>query len=137
MIDGSVLDRMLHGEASDPRTYLMALGYKPPHLAARATNAKPLPVQVNHGIWIALDGCEAQEGVFGGGVVWLDDPVIWCPLCSNRATGRKWRPVALPAEREAIEAVLSVRPEENRNWVPGETVDDLLVENAAHGLEAG
>lgn len=136
--DGAALDQMLHGEVTDPRRYLMALGYKPPSLAAVADDATPLMAQVNHGVWVALDGCGAREGVYGGGVVWLDRPVVWCPLCSNRAYGRKWRPVVLPADREAIEAALLPRPDiTTRNWLPGESVADLLAENAEHGIEEG
>lgn len=135
--DGASLNAMLEGAATDPRQYLVSLGYKPPHLRALAKDAEPLPAQVNHGTWIAIDGCGERNGVQGGGVVWLSAPVVWCPLCCNRATGRKWRPVALPADRAAIEAALAVRPEENRNWVPGETVDDLLRENREHGIGEG
>lgn len=138
ILDGAALDRMLHGEVTDPRRYLMALGYTPPHLAAFADGAEPLMAQVNHGVWIATDDCDAQAGVFGGGVVWLDNPVIWCPLCSNRSTGHKWRPVALPAEREAIEAVLSARPDvTKRNWLPGESVEYLMQDNIEHGEPTG
>ena len=37
-----------------------------------------------------------------------------------------------PAE---IMDVLRVRPIQNMNWVPGETIEDLHAENVAHGLE--
>lgn len=34
-----------------------------------------------------------------------------------------------------IERLLSMRPDElNRNWVPGETLIDLMAENAKHGV---
>jgi len=40
-----------------------------------------------------------------------------------------------PADPEAITLLLSMRPvERTRNWLPGETLADLMCENAAHGL---
>ena len=40
-----------------------------------------------------------------------------------------------PADPDAIELILSARPvERTRNWLPGETLADLLAENAVHGL---
>jgi hypothetical protein len=42
-------------------------------------------------------------------------------------------PITWPADPDAIEAVLAMRPlPANQNWLPGETIEDLLVENAAH-----
>lgn len=44
-------------------------------------------------------------------------------------------PADWPANRADIEAVLAQRPMfETRNWLPYETVESLLVENAVHGL---
>jgi hypothetical protein len=52
--------------------------------------------------------------------------------------GRRWRPVTLPSDVEAIEGALVVRPDRStRNWQPGETVDDLLRENREHGIGEG
>ncbi len=43
-------------------------------------------------------------------------------------------PVIWPADPQAIETILGMRPLAiNRNWSPGETLEDLLGENAAHG----
>lgn len=43
--------------------------------------------------------------------------------------------VALPDDRQDIEAVTGLRPRRaNRNWVPGETVRDLQAENLRHGV---
>jgi hypothetical protein len=43
-------------------------------------------------------------------------------------------PVVWPADPQAIEMILEMRPvSRTRNWVPGETLEDLLAENAAHG----
>lgn len=44
-------------------------------------------------------------------------------------------PADWPDNIADIERVLAQRPfSETRNWLPGETVDDLLMENAVHGL---
>jgi hypothetical protein len=41
--------------------------------------------------------------------------------------------VMWPADPDAIETVLAMRPvRRTQNWLPGETVEDLLAENAAH-----
>lgn len=37
--------------------------------------------------------------------------------------------------REAIEALLLMRPQRNRHWRPGETIEDLERENRDHGIE--
>ena len=57
-----------------------------------------------------------------------------CPNCANVANDGRYRPVVWPVDPAAIEAVLSVRPVENRNWTPGESLDDLRRENQEHGL---
>lgn len=42
-------------------------------------------------------------------------------------------PVVWPPDPQAIEALLGMRPvQRTQNWLPGETLEDLLVENAAH-----
>lgn len=44
--------------------------------------------------------------------------------------------LALPDDPDAIEAVLVKRPKrDNRNWRPGETLADLILENVVHGVE--
>lgn len=43
-------------------------------------------------------------------------------------------PITWPADPQAIEAILWMRPvARTQNWSPGETLEDLLAENAAHG----
>jgi hypothetical protein len=43
--------------------------------------------------------------------------------------------LAWPADPDAIEVLLLMRPvPRTRNWLPGESLDDLMVENAAHDL---
>lgn len=66
------------------------------------------------------------------------DRRLLCSGCGNVIAGRRWRPVVWPDDTDAIEQVLAVRPlAHNRNWHPGETVADLVAENAAHGLPSG
>jgi len=48
-----------------------------------------------------------------------------------------WKPTAVqfPAEYPEICRLTSLRPKEiNRNWRPPETIFDLRIENAAHGV---
>lgn len=57
------------------------------------------------------------------------DPRFYCIRCHNVATGRRWRRVIFPAERELGETVLEARHPANRIWEPGETVADLIAQN--------
>lgn len=52
-----------------------------------------------------------------------------CHFCGNKAVGGQWIPLVWPDNVSEIEAALSVRPPNNMNWIPGETVEDLLKEN--------
>lgn len=42
--------------------------------------------------------------------------------------------IVFPEFRSEIERVLSARPPVNRNWLIGETIDDLVEQNRAHGI---
>lgn len=43
-------------------------------------------------------------------------------------------PITWPADPDAIESILAMRPlPANQNWLVGETLEQLLEENAAHG----
>jgi hypothetical protein len=53
--------------------------------------------------------------------------------CEGRGACGTEGPIMWPPDPIAIETVLSMRPAmRNRCWLPGETIEDLLVENAAH-----
>jgi len=82
----------------------------------------------NHGRW--LYACDCGQSI--AEVHWPVDTFVICLEC--RASHRfDW-----PAERADIDALLSLRPVENRNWHPGETTADLERENHEHGIgEAG
>lgn len=44
-------------------------------------------------------------------------------------------PIVWPADPDGVEMLLRRRPDvTTRNWEPGETLEDLLAENVAHGL---
>lgn len=141
--DGAALDLALHGVVSDPRAYLLRFYPKltiPPLDQVAGEQYAPLVAEVHAGIWVARCPCNArvtQRRPDGpGGVVWLDQPLVWCPRCQNRAVGRAWRRVVLPADADGIARVLGVRPERaTQNWLITETVDDLVAENLEHGLE--
>jgi uncharacterized Zn finger protein (UPF0148 family) len=82
-------------------------------------------VELNHGRWIV--NCPACPNAF------LESQVPdMCPNCQTVITK-----VTGPAEKERFEIyqVTSIRPEENRNWVPGESISDLVAENIAYGVD--
>jgi dihydrofolate reductase len=86
-----------------------------------------VPVRVNWSRWIsfcATPGCTNAWQVNIGTILWM------CRDC--------WAVIrpTWPADPGAIAWVLSQRPDEKtRNWLPGETITDLLMENAAHGID--
>lgn len=93
-------------------------------------------VYVSWGMWVArcpADGCLGAEH-FGhapitGAVGGLTQVGFACNRCGLVC------PADWPANAEDIWAVLSQRPiVETRNWEPHETLEDLLAENALHGL---
>lgn len=70
-------------------------------------------------------GRRCQKGHVGG----LDD-VFRCSFCGGEFD------VVWPADTELIDAALSRRVvPTTRNWLPGESVQDLLDENLAHAGE--
>lgn len=91
---------------------------------------------VSAGVWVAdcpqlwcvhADhyGPGPQTGRIGG----LTRTAFSCLYCGLRCRA-EW-----PANAEDIWAVLAWRPmPETRSWMPGETLEDLVIENAAHGL---
>ena len=101
--------------------------------ASTAVAATPMDAYINHGRWVAECGnCETAVVVDDG------DLFFWCPRCGS---GDVWTPIALPSDRSDIEAQLLRRngwrgTGKTRNWVPGETVADLIAENRAHGIGA-
>jgi len=98
--------------------------------------------EVNWGRWIIRCGrplCRSaltlgpditlDDGTIRRGVAW-GDRAVRCWDC-DFVTG----PIAWPRDPGAIEMLLRARPDvATRSWLPGETLLDLLAENASHGL---
>lgn len=91
-----------------------------------------LQAEINHGRYLVrCPSCAGAE------LVDLEDPRFFCLSCMMVQCGGKWLPVKLPsaAHRAKLEAELMKRTrQENRNWLPGETLKQLRGENAAHGI---
>jgi len=88
--------------------------------------------EINHGRWIAHCACGGAEDVAPA------EPVFYCLSCGNADNDGRVMKIEFPdpSDREAIEAELLKRPEmETRNWLPSETMDDLIAENRKHGLD--
>ncbi len=138
IVDGAVLSRLSWGQPpANLRALLLAFApdAEIPPLDHVDAAAAPMVATVNHGYWIARCECRTPGDVSPGCIVWLDRPWGWCVRCDNAAAGGYWRPVVLPPDRAAIEAVLVLRPDvATRNWLPGETVGDLVAENIANGV---
>lgn len=92
---------------------------------------------VNHGRWIA----ECPDCA-GAQIVSEKERRFWCLNCGNATVNFAWRHVRMPQKRTAIETKLVLRPAARsdravtRNWLPGETVEDLQRENAEHGVDS-
>lgn len=55
-------------------------------------------------------------------------------VCAGDDSCGMTAPLIWPADPDVIEAILQMRPiARTRNWLPGETLEDLLAENAANG----
>jgi hypothetical protein len=90
--------------------------------------AAPAVAVVQRGAWVAY--CPTR-GCGSGEFVEPDTP-FFCCVCANAELDHRWRPVAWPAQRRAIEAALGERPlPHTRNWLPGETPGSLRKEFAA------
>lgn len=86
--------------------------------------SKEIVARCDHGRWVGDCGC-------GSGVAASPE---WSLACCF-SCGAIYRRIVFPKDRAAIVAALAARPAiENQNWLPGETVAQLLAENAAHGI---
>lgn len=98
---------------------------------AKTLRGADTPAYVSEGRWV-IDCPDCGSAQMAN----RTDHRFMCSDCANIAVGGKWRPVVWPGDTEAIESVLEQRPVPNQNWAPGETVEQLAVENLAHGLDA-
>ena len=89
---------------------------------------------LNWGRWIAAcpsTACVGFVDVAGLAIVCTCQEAVVCDhgdVCGTFA----W--VDWPSDREAVDRICSMRPKANRHWYPGETADDLMRENAEHGI---
>lgn len=84
--------------------------------------------QVRQGNWIILCACHGAE------YAW-EEGLFVCLSCFNARHGHRILRSQFPPDRQRIEAILDLRPLPNRNWLPGETVEDLERENIEHHME--
>lgn len=88
-------------------------------------NEMPARLHISRDYWIA----ECPNVPCGYAIVACHDILImFCP--NHGEFDIEW-----PEDWQEIEKVLDKRPENNRNWLPGETVDDLKQENRSHGVD--
>ena len=93
--------------------------------------APPAEAFVNDGAWLVHcpdDDCHGVE------YAW-EEGFFFCTSCKNSHLGHKYRRLEFPTDRARIEELLIVRPRDNRNWTPKETVVDLERENEEHAAE--
>ncbi len=87
-----------------------------------------VPAEANWGRWIVK--CPTCPSAL---TLEPQTPLFRCTACGSDAE------VVWPPEETVygVERLLLMRPDEStRNWVPGETLIDLMVENGAHGIFA-
>jgi hypothetical protein len=95
-----------------------------------------LPVQVgvspafaSWGRWVAY--CSHRYACDGAATLQRFQAGFICQSC-GRGTDVVWPSATMVA---GVERLLTLRPHyKNRNWLPEETLHDLLVENAEHGV---
>jgi len=79
-------------------------------------------VYANRGRWVADCECRSADQVTPEQKTWQ------CAECGS-VYQLLW-----PARRREIERLLHPRPIAHQNWVIGESVEHLLVENVEHGI---
>lgn len=92
-----------------------------------AEDVPPLQAFVTWGRWLAWCPCRGAERVWEEGW-WM------CCSCWNAWAGHRFVRTVFPEERLLIERLLDARLLPNRNWAPGESVDELARENVEHGI---
>ena len=89
--------------------------------------------RVSGSCWIV--DCPTGDG--GAELVNFDDLRFFCCACRNASWKHRPLEIVVPelAERLEIEQTLLKRPDvTTRNWLPGESIDDLKVDNLVHGV---
>ena len=119
-----------HGAESGPRAWWAA---PTPFNPNAPTTGRPLIAFVNDGRWVVA--CTVPR-CGGAQLAALDDPRFMCVTCGNAANGGAWLPVTFPEARQSIATALAGREKRDQNWLPGESVADLLAENVTIGVRA-
>ena len=110
-------------------------GQIPPFSAAQ----NRIAAKINQGRWIV----ECPNAGCGGALcVTSRQPYFLCYECGSPENGSQWREVHFPPLKGAIELVLLKRSHggrgsfnaSNRNWVPSETLAELIADNQARGI---
>lgn len=86
---------------------------------------KPVYAVVNQSRWIArCDYCDSAAAV-------NPDGSFFCLTCLNLKNNNRSRPIVFPKNYKEIEELLERREfPRNRNWLIGEPIENLMVENA-------
>lgn len=93
-------------------------------------SGSPVYAQIQWGRWVANCECGGQENVSKA------EPFFFCMSCFNEGNTPNHkdrhavRPVIFPDEPEKIETLLMERDSDKRHWLKGETVEDLVTQNA-------
>lgn len=98
-----------------------------PQFLPTQTGDVEIAVRCEQGRWLAqCPWCSSAQ--------WASrtDPRYFCSTCLNERDGARWAAVRWPDDTPAIEEALAMRFTEFATWEPGETVADLLEQNAAH-----
>ena len=88
----------------------------------------PLLTYVNHGRWVVKCECGGAEKAW-------EEGFFMCQSCFNAGHKHQYRKSVFPKDRVKIEELLSLRSLPNRNWLLGETINDLEAENKEHKAE--
>ena len=100
-------------------------------LSGIVVSSPTVKAEINYGNWIArCPFCTGAE------LVDPEDPRFYCLSCDMKAINGQWLQVEMPtiSFRQKLEAELLKRPRENnRNWLPGETLTRIKQENKERG----
>lgn len=121
ILDAAIVTRMTPEQWAQHPVILdlaRARSIRVPAVDEIAIDAAPVVAFINRGKWVAL----CPEPICFGQAedVWRDWPYFLCMRCGNASAGTRWRPVAMPADRQAIEDEVGRRPNERANWHPTE-----------------
>lgn len=84
-------------------------------------------VSINAGRWLVecqLPGCRSVQYAS------FTDRRVFCIECDHKAVDGQWLEVVWPEDHLAVEQWLESRPIEAKHWNPGETVDDIVEQDA-------